>query len=62
MSLTPDGDRFAHTHAILSRPDGETLAGHLHAGTVFAGELYLRAFEGDLERSHDERTDLDLWF
>jgi len=62
VSLTPDGDRFAHTHAVLSRPDGETLAGHLHAGTVFAGELYLRAFEEPLERSHDDTTDLDLWF
>jgi predicted DNA-binding protein with PD1-like motif len=62
VSLTPDGDRFAHTHAVLSRPDGETLAGHLHAGEVFAGELYLRAFEGSVERSHDPTTDLDLWF
>ncbi|MEF8825751.1 MAG: DNA-binding protein, partial [Halapricum sp.] len=34
---------------------------HLNAGTVFAGELYVRAFEGTLERAHDETTDLDLW-
>jgi len=56
-----DGERFAHTHAVLSRPDGEALAGHLHAATVFAGEVYMRAFDTALEREHDETTDLDLW-
>ncbi|AGB17661.1 putative DNA-binding protein with PD1-like DNA-binding motif [Halovivax ruber XH-70] len=56
-----DGERFAHTHAVLSRPDGEAVAGHLNAGTVFAGEVYMRAFETPLERAHDETTDLDLW-
>lgn len=56
-----DGERFAHTHAVLSRPDGEALAGHLDSATVFAGECHLRAFEGDLVREHHEPTDLDLW-
>jgi len=56
-----DGERFAHTHAVLSRPDGEAVAGHLNAGTVWAGELYIRGFETALEREHDEPTDLDLW-
>lgn len=56
-----DGEPFAHTHAVLSGADGSTVAGHLNAGTVFAGELYVRAFEGTLERAHDETTDLDLW-
>jgi predicted DNA-binding protein with PD1-like motif len=56
-----DGDRFAHTHAVLSRASGQALAGHLDAGTVFAGELYVRAFEAPLERAHDATTDLDLW-
>ena len=56
-----DGERFAHTHAVLSRPDGETLAGHLNAATVFAGEVHLRVFAEPLEREHDETTDLDLW-
>ena len=56
-----DGERFAHTHAVLSRPDGETLAGHLNAATVFAGEIHMRVFEDPLERAHDETTDLDLW-
>jgi predicted DNA-binding protein with PD1-like motif len=46
---------------VLSRRSGQSLAGHLNAGTVFAGEVYLRAFEEPLEREHDDVTDLDLW-
>jgi predicted DNA-binding protein with PD1-like motif len=57
-----DGEHFAHTHAVLSRPDGESLAGHLNAGTVFAGEVYLTAFDAELIREHDDQTELDLWF
>lgn len=56
-----NGERFAHTHAVLSRPDGTALAGHLDSGTVFAGEVYFRAFADSLDRTHDEQTDLDLW-
>lgn len=56
-----DGSPFAHTHAVLSDPDGHTLAGHLEAGEVFAGELYVQAFEAPLERAHDPATDLDAW-
>ena len=56
-----EGERFAHTHAVLSRPDGEAIAGHLNSATVWAGELYVRAFDERLERVHDEPTDLDLW-
>jgi hypothetical protein len=56
-----EGEPFAHTHAVCSREDGTALAGHLNAGTVFAGELYVREFDATLEREHDETTDLDLW-
>ncbi|MFB6243118.1 MAG: PPC domain-containing DNA-binding protein [Halobaculum sp.] len=56
-----DGERFAHTHAVLSRESGQALAGHLNSGRVFAGEVYLRAFAEPLERSLHDRTDLDLW-
>jgi hypothetical protein len=56
-----DGDPFAHTHAVLSRPSGQAVAGHLNAATVFVGEVYLRSFEESLAREHDEQTELDLW-
>ena len=56
-----DGDYFAHTHAVLSRRSGQALAGHLDSATVFAGEVFLRAFDEPLEREHDDVTDLDLW-
>jgi predicted DNA-binding protein with PD1-like motif len=56
-----EGDVFAHTHAVFSRPDGSTVAGHLDSATVFAGEVYLQAFEESLVREYDERTELDLW-
>ena len=56
-----EGERFAHTHAVLSRPSGQAIAGHLNSGTVFAGEVHLRAFDEELVRHHDETTDLDLW-
>lgn len=54
-------DRFAHTHMTLSREDGSVVAGHLDEATTFAGELYVREFDTELEREHDETTDLDLW-
>lgn len=56
-----DGEQFAHTHAVLSRRSGQSLAGHLDAATVFAGEVYVRAFAEPLVRDHDRVTDLDLW-
>jgi len=54
-------DVFAHTHAVLSRSSGETVAGHLDSATVFAGEVSLQVFEESLVREYDDRTGLDLW-
>ncbi|MFC7009028.1 PPC domain-containing DNA-binding protein [Halalkalicoccus salilacus] len=56
-----DGERFAHTHAVLSRPSGQALAGHLNSATVFSGECHLREFDTELVRERDETTELDLW-
>lgn len=56
-----EGERFAHTHVVLSGPDGETVAGHLNEATVWAGEVHMRVFEEPLEREYDETTELDLW-
>jgi len=56
-----DGERFAHTHVVLSRPSGQAIAGHLERATVFAGELHLKELDTSLEREHDAATELDLW-
>ncbi len=56
-----DGERFAHTHVVLSGPDGEAVAGHLNEATVWAGEVHMRVFEEGLEREYDDTTELDLW-
>jgi hypothetical protein len=45
---------FAHTHAVLAQEDGTVVAGHLTAATVFVGEVYLRAFDGEFTRAADE--------
>jgi predicted DNA-binding protein with PD1-like motif len=56
-----DGEPFAHTHVVLGLEDGSTVSGHLDAAEVFAGEVYLRAFEEPLVREFDGTTGLDLW-
>jgi predicted DNA-binding protein with PD1-like motif len=56
-----DAERFAHTYTVLSRPSGQAVAGYLDSATVFAGECYMREFEGELVREIDETTELDLW-
>lgn len=56
-----EGERFAHTHVVLTRPDGTAVGGHLESATVFAGEIHLQTFATPLEREHDTTTDLDLF-
>lgn len=56
-----DGERFAHTHAVLSRDDGSTVAGHLNAATTFAGEIHMQVLDTELVREFDDVTELDLW-
>ncbi len=57
-----DGEPFVHAHAVVSNEKGETRAGHLLEGIVFAVEVHLRQLEGPrLERKYDEPTALMLW-
>lgn len=57
-----DGKPFVHAHAVLADESGETKAGHLIEGTVFAAEIHLHELKGvKLERKHDDVTDLSLW-
>jgi len=57
-----DGEPFIHAHVVLADETGNTKAGHLLEGVVFAGEVHLRQLEGPrLERKYDEVTGLSLW-
>ncbi len=57
-----DGEPFVHVHVVLADETGNTKAGHLFEGTVFAAEVHLHELEGPrLERKYDEATGLSLW-
>ena len=56
-----DGKPFVHAHVVLSGENGETHAGHLIGGVVFAAEIHLQEFDFKLERKYDEVTGLSLW-
>ncbi|MFC1951300.1 PPC domain-containing DNA-binding protein [Chloroflexota bacterium] len=57
-----DGTPFVHAHAVLADDKGNTKAGHLLGGTVFAAEVHIRTLVGPtLERQYDEVTGLSLW-
>ncbi len=57
-----DGKPFIHAHAVLSDEDGNTRAGHLFEGIVFAAEADIQELKGPiLERRYDEVTGLSLW-
>ena len=57
-----EGKPFVHAHVVLADEKGNTRAGHLLEGIVFAAEVHLRQLEGPkLERKLDEVTNLWLW-
>jgi hypothetical protein len=57
-----DGEPFVHAHVVLADEAGNTKAGHLFEGIVFAAEVHLHQLEGPkLERRHDEVSGLSLW-
>jgi len=57
-----DGEPFVHAHLVLADETGNTKAGHLFEGIVFAAEVHLHEMEGPrLEREYDEVTGLSLW-
>ena len=59
---TKNGKPFVHVHAVLANRDGNTKAGHLIEGVVFAAEIHLCELKGArLERKHSETTNLSLW-
>jgi len=57
-----EGKPFVHAHVVLADEKGNTKAGHLLEGVIFAAEVHLRQLEGTkLERRLDEITGLWLW-
>lgn len=57
-----EGEPFVHAHAVLSYVGGETKAGHLLEGKVFAAEVHLTELRGEkVERQLDLVTGLSLW-
>jgi predicted DNA-binding protein with PD1-like motif len=57
-----EGEPFIHAHVVLADETGNTKAGHLFEGIVFAAEVHLCQLEGPkLERKYDEVTGLSLW-
>ncbi len=57
-----DNEVFVHAHVVLSDDRGNTVAGHMLEGTVFAAEVHLRELIGPgLERKYDDVTGLSLW-
>jgi len=58
-----NGQPFLHAHATISNIRGETVGGHLRPGcTVWVAEVHITELtDVDLQRTHDEITELDLW-
>ncbi|MCW4019417.1 MAG: DUF296 domain-containing protein [Candidatus Bathyarchaeota archaeon] len=56
------GQPFVHAHAVLSDQNGNTKAGHLLEGKVFAAEVHIVELLGKkVERKFDAVTGLSLW-
>jgi predicted DNA-binding protein with PD1-like motif len=56
------GQPFVHAHAVLADQNGNTKAGHLLEGKVFAAEIHLTELIGEkLVRKNDAVTGLSLW-
>ena len=56
------GEPFVHAHAVLADLNGNTKAGHLLEGRVFAAEVHLTELLGEkVLRKHDDVTGLSLW-
>ena len=57
-----EGEPFVHAHVVLADHDGNTKAGHLLEGKVFAAEVHLTELMGEkLVRKNDAVTGLSLW-
>lgn len=61
IALAPDGSPKVHAHAVLGRPDGAALGGHLMEGHVRPTlEVTLVETPEHLRRKHDPQSGLAL--
>ncbi len=61
IALGPDGKPAIHIHAVLGRPDGSALAGHLLEAHVRPTlELVLTESPTHLQKRHDPESGLNL--
>ena len=62
-NISTKGDEvFVHAHAVLADEEGNTKAGHLFKGKVFAAEVHLTELVGEkVVRKYDVTTGLSLW-
>jgi predicted DNA-binding protein with PD1-like motif len=61
ISIKED-EAFVHAHAVLADKEGNTKAGHLLEGKVFAAEVHLIELAGEkVVRKYDAVTGLSLW-
>jgi len=56
-----EGEPFVHAHIVLADQNGNTKAGHLLEGKVFAAEIHLTELIGEVVRKNDAVTGLSLW-
>jgi predicted DNA-binding protein with PD1-like motif len=57
-----EGEPFVHAHAVLADLNGNTKAGHLLEGKVFAAEVHIIELIGEkIVRRNDAVTGLSLW-
>lgn len=56
-----NGEVFVHAHVVLADEKGGIRAGHLLEEKVFAAEVHIAEFLGELERDYDKVTGLSMW-
>mgnify|MGYP001589291692 FL=1 len=61
IAIGKEGELIIHLHGIFSRRDFTTLGGHIVELVISgAGEIHITAFKGEIRRSYDENTGLNL--
>lgn len=58
---TKDGQPYIHIHAMLGKPDGSVVGGHLNSCVVSATcEMFVHSYANSVERTFDQNVGLNL--